>query len=66
MILVETIFVSGKPVGVVRRDDYSGEIAFSPIKGKSRLPDREWKSVDELKQAVFREYKNEIDQATAP
>ena len=59
MILIETIFVSSKPVGVIRRDDYSGEIAFSPIKGKSRLPDREWESIDELKEAVIREYENE-------
>ena len=62
MILVETIFFSGKPVGVIRRDDYSGEIAFSPIKGKSRLPDREWASVDEIKVAIIKTYTKESPQ----
>ena len=59
MILAETIFVSGKPVGVVRQDTLTRLIAFSPIKGKSRLRDREWASVDEIKAAVIREYENE-------
>ena len=59
MIVTETIFVSSKPVGVVRRDDYSGEIAFSPQKPPSKLPLREWKSVDELKAAVLEAYTNE-------
>lgn len=59
MILTETIFLQGAPVGVVRRDDFSGEIAFSPHKPPSKLPLREWKSVDELKAAVIREYTNE-------
>ena len=59
MILVETIFFSGKPVGVVRQDTLTRQIAFSPIEGKSRLPDREWESIDQLKAAVIREYTNE-------
>ena len=66
MILAETIFVSSKPVGVVRQDTLTRLIAFSPITGRSRLRDREWTSVDEIKEAVIREYANEIDQATTP
>jgi hypothetical protein len=66
MILAETIFVSSKPVGVIRMDTITREIAFSPIKEKSRLPEREWASIDELKAAVIREYTNENEQATAP
>lgn len=66
VILTETIFVSGKPVGVVRQDTLTRLIAFSPIKGRSRLRDREWASIDELKAAVIREYTNEIDQTVAP
>lgn len=59
MILAETIFVSSKPVGVIRMDTITREIAFSPIKEKSRLPEREWVSVDELKEAVLKEYEKE-------
>lgn len=59
MILTETIFVGNAPVGVIRMDTISKQIAFSPIKGKSPLPDREWASVDELKEAVIGEYENE-------
>ena len=66
MILVETIFIADAPVGVIRMDTFSKQIAFSPIKGKSRLPDREWTSVDEIKAAVIREYEKENDQAVAP
>ncbi len=46
MILTETIFVGNAPVGVIRMDTISKQIAFSPINGKSRLPDREWASID--------------------
>jgi hypothetical protein len=66
MHLTETIFIDDKPIGVVRQDSNTREIAFSPIEGQSRLPEREWASIDELKAAVIREYKNENEQATAP
>lgn len=59
MILTETIFVEGAPVGVVRQDTMTHQIAFSSIKGKSRLPAKDWKSMDELKAAVIREYEKE-------
>ena len=52
MIVAETIFVSNKPVGVIRRDSNTRQIDFSPIDGKSPLPDRPWNSVDELRAAV--------------
>lgn len=52
MILAETIFVGGAPVGVVRQDTNSRQIVFFPIDGKSPLPNRPWKSVDELRAAV--------------
>lgn len=57
MILAETIFVADTPVGVIRMDTNTRQIAFSPIEGKSRLPDREWKSIDELKDAVIKTYR---------
>ena len=34
MILTETIFFEGTPVGVVRQDTIARQIAFSPIKGQ--------------------------------
>ncbi len=59
MILTETIFLDGAPVGVIRQNTNTQQIAFSPIKGPSRLPEREWSSIDELKAAVIREYEKE-------
>lgn len=56
MILAETIFVSSKPVGVVRLDTLTRQIAFSPIKDRSRLPDRSWDSMDQLKLAIASAY----------
>jgi hypothetical protein len=60
MILSETIFIDHRPVGVVRHDSHTGQVKFSPIKGTSPLPDKRWRDVDKLKQALFRAYrKNE-------
>ena len=59
MIMIETIFLGGAPVGVVRQDTNTRQIAFSPIKGPSLLPVRERESMDEFKAAVIRAYKNE-------
>jgi hypothetical protein len=56
MILNETMYVNRQPVGVVRRDSNSKQIAFSPISGKSLLPVKEWASIDELKKAVRAAY----------
>ena len=56
MILAETIFLDGTPVGVVRQDTLTSQIVFSPINSQSRLPSMEWKSVDELKVAVAKAY----------
>ena len=57
MILAETIFLEGAPIGVVRQDSNSGLIDFSPIDGKSPLPQRQWKDVDELKLSVTESYR---------
>jgi hypothetical protein len=60
MILSETIYIDRQPVGVVRHDSHSGQVKFSPIQGKSPLPDKRWRDVDELKRALFLAYrKNE-------
>jgi hypothetical protein len=57
MILSETIFIDRQPVGVVLHDSHTGQVKFSPIQGKSPLPDKRWRNVDELKQALFRAYR---------
>lgn len=56
MILTETIFFKGAPIGVVRQCSLTEQINFSPLKGKSQLTDRSWDSVDQLKQAVIKTY----------
>lgn len=56
MILSETQFLDGVPVGMVRQDTNTGQFAFSPIKGRSRLPAKDWKSINELKAAVCEAY----------
>ena len=60
MILSETIFIDRQPVGVVRHDSHTGQVKFSTIQGKSPLPEKRWRSVDELKQALFRAYRNQV------
>jgi len=62
MILSETIFIEQKPVGVVLQDSDTGQVKFSPIQGKSPLPEKRWRNVDELKQAVFLVHANETQQ----
>ncbi len=56
MILRETIYFNRQPIGMIRMDSKSGEIDFSPLKGKSPLSDQSWDSVDELKLAVIKAY----------
>lgn len=56
MTLTETIFFKGAPIGVVRQGSFTGQIDFTPLNGKSRLTDRSWDSVDQLKQAVIKAY----------
>jgi len=56
MILAETIFVSGKPVGVVRQDTNTKQADFSPIDGTLMIQDRNWSSVDELRAVVQKVY----------
>lgn len=56
MIVSETIFVNRQPVGMVRQDSNSGQIDFSPLNGKSLLPQKRWRDMDELKRAIFAAY----------
>ena len=56
MILSKTIFINCQPVGMVRQDSNSGQIDFSPLNGKSLLPQKRWRDMDELKRAIFAAY----------
>ena len=56
MIVNETIFVQGRPVGRLLVNTNSQEIAFQPAKPPSLLPDKQWSSVDEVKAAVTLAY----------
>ena len=56
MILSKTFFVDRQPVGMIREDSDTGQVDFSPLKGKSPLPQRQWGDVDELKLAVIAAY----------
>lgn len=58
MIRRETAFIAGKPVGVIRQDSNTGQIDFSPTKLPSKLLPRDWRSVDQLRDAVNAAYKD--------
>ena len=55
--MTETIYINGEPVGVVRRCNKSNQVAFSPNSPPSKLPDRDWDSIDQLKAAVTKAYR---------
>lgn len=61
MIQRESIFVDGEVVGIIRKDDYTGMLAFSATHPPSKLPDRAWSDIDELKQAVYVAYADGSD-----
>lgn len=61
MMLSETIHVAGKPVGRMIVNTNSHEIAFQAAESPSLLPDKEWDSVDQLKQAVIDTYSHNRD-----
>ena len=57
MIISESIFKDRVPIGRIFSDTQTGLFAFSPTKGQSLLPDREWRDVDELKRAIYEAYR---------
>jgi len=57
LIQRESIFVAGENVGIIRKDDFTGMLAFSPAQPPSKLTDREYSDIDELKAAVMKAYK---------
>ena len=56
MITSESVFADGVPVGRIVIDTNSQEIAFLPTVTPSKLPMRDWESLDELRNAVITAY----------
>ena len=61
MRLVETLHVSGRPVGRLLVNTNSQEIAFQAAELPSLLPDYSWDSVDELRAAVTAAYSKPVN-----
>lgn len=55
-MLSETIHMAGRPVGRLLVNTNSQEISFQPHDTPSPVPDRDWESVDELRNAIARAY----------
>ena len=58
MMTSETIFVDGVPVGRIVIETQSQEIAFIPTISPSRLPAKDYASIDEMRNAVITAYQN--------
>ena len=56
MILAESFFIHGKPVGTIREDVYKGIVTFEPKHGLSSLAGRRWRSVAACEKAVINSY----------
>lgn len=52
VIIAETVFKDRKAIGRIFSDSNTGFFSFVPTDGKTRLPDRTWRDVDELKAAL--------------
>ncbi len=60
MMLSETIYVGGVPVGVARQDTTSKQTTFSPTEIPSKVKPRSWRGIDQLKNAVSAAYKAKL------
>jgi hypothetical protein len=58
MMTSESIFVDSVPVGKIVIESQSQEIAFIPTISPSRLPAKDYASIDELRNAVIAAYQN--------
>ena len=63
MITTESIYVKGVPVGRIVIDTNSQEIAFLPTITPSKLPMKDWESIDELRNAVISAYQYKDQEA---
>ena len=58
MMTSETVHADGVPVGRIVVDTNSQEIAFLPLITPSKLPMKDWESINELRNAVVTAYQN--------
>jgi len=60
MVLVETYFIGGQPVGRIHEDIMNGVVTFQPRDNVHlHLARRKWKSVTACQRAILKSYKNE-------
>lgn len=57
MIISETVFVNANPVGNIVVDTAGNQIAFMPRQSPSKLPERDWESMEQLRNEVVKAYK---------
>ena len=62
MVVIETMFIDGEPVGKVCEDLGRGLVTFIPKDGNKRLARRKWKSVVSCQRAVIKTYTKESPQ----
>ena len=56
MLLIETLFHRGKPIGKIRQDINADQVTFEPTDGHKRLATRKWTSVTTCRQTVIKAY----------
>ena len=59
MIVTETLFHNGQPLGKISQDLFAGEVRFIPNEGHKRLAGRKWSSVNACQRAVIKTYMKE-------
>ena len=65
MMTSETVYVDALPVGKIVIDTNSQEVAFLPTITPSKLPNRDFESIDELRNAVIAAYQDKDHGATS-
>lgn len=56
MILSETIFVNGRPVGKLLKDIHAGRVTFQPADDNQRLAARTWCNVNTATRVIQNHY----------
>jgi hypothetical protein len=59
MVLVETFFIDGKPVGKIIENLNHDLITFEPRDGNKHLSGRKWRSATDCRKAVIKTYTKE-------
>ena len=58
MMTSETVHADGVPVGRIVVETNTQEIAFLPAVSPSKLPEKDWTSLEELRNAVIAAYQD--------